>query len=76
MAWIKRLATMKRYGVSRRTLERWEADPALGFPRSRIINGRKYDSEELLDNWDAACATAGRTTRTPPNAGRAPERAG
>jgi hypothetical protein len=68
MAWIKRRKTAERYGVSVRTIERYEAnDPT--FPRSTVRIGRRYDNEEKLDDWDAACAAVGRATRTPPNAG-------
>ena len=60
MAWIKRRKTAERYDVSVRTIERWEADPKLNFPKSMIRNGRRYDSQEKLDDWDTGCATAGR----------------
>jgi hypothetical protein len=76
MAWIKRAKTMQRYGVCRRTVERWEADLAMAFPKSRIINGRKYDNEEALDAWDASCAAAGRgAVQRPPSAGHIPQSA-
>jgi hypothetical protein len=73
---IKRRDTAKRYGVSVRTIERWEADPTLipPFPQSEMVNGRRYDVVEKLDAYDAQCAAAARTTRTPLNAGR-PNRA-
>jgi hypothetical protein len=31
-----------RYGVDPRTLYRWDAQPALGFPKPLRINHRKY----------------------------------
>jgi hypothetical protein len=71
---IKRKDTAKRYAVSVRTVERWAADPALNFPPSEIIRGRRYDVVEKLDSWDRECATAARSTRTPPAAGRATAR--
>ena len=71
MAWIKRRRTAKRYDVVTRTIERWEADPKLNFPRSVIRNGRRYDDEAALNSWDVQCAATGRTIRTPPNACRA-----
>jgi hypothetical protein len=70
LAWVKRRKTAERYGVSVRSIERWEADPKMGFPKSIVRNGRKYDDDEKLDAWDAQCAAAGRTTRTPPAAGK------
>jgi hypothetical protein len=70
MAWIKRRKTAERYDVSVRTIERWEVDPKLNYPKSMIRNGRRYDSEEALDAWDAECAAAGRVTRPPPATGK------
>jgi hypothetical protein len=64
--WLKRRDTARRYDVSVRTVERWESDPTLNFPKSRIINGRRYDNTDALDQWDLECAHAGRSTRTPP----------
>jgi hypothetical protein len=63
-----RRKTAERYGVSVRTIERWEDDPELDFPKSTIVNGRRYDNVDELDAWDAKCAAAGRITRTPPAA--------
>jgi hypothetical protein len=60
-----RRKTAERYGVSVRSIERWEADSTLGFPQSVIINGRRYDDIEKLDAWDAACAAAARVARRP-----------
>lgn len=62
MAWIPRRLTAKRYGVCRRTVQRWEDDPRLNFPQPMIRNGRKYDNEEKLHIWDEACAAEGRAT--------------
>jgi hypothetical protein len=83
MPWIQRAKTMRRYDVSRRTIERWEEagrrireaattedEAAVAFPESSIRNGRRYDDNVKLDSGDVACARVGRsTTRTPPNAG-------
>ena len=70
MAWIKRRKTAARYDVAVRTIERWEADPKLNFPKSIIRNGRRYDDDAQLDVWDAECAAASRVTRPPPAAGK------
>jgi hypothetical protein len=50
---LPRKKTCERYGVCSKTIERWEKNPALGFPRALVINGRKYDDEDELDEWDA-----------------------
>lgn len=41
-----------RYGVSLRTLPRWDAKPELGFPGPIYINGRKFRDEAALDKFD------------------------
>jgi hypothetical protein len=41
-----------RYHVSSRSIERWTADPRLGFPQPLIINRRKYWAENELDDFD------------------------
>ena len=46
----------ERYGVTDRTISRWERDPDLNFPQPVVINNRKYFSEELLTDWDRANA--------------------
>ena len=60
MAWIKRKKTAERYDVCVRTVERWEANPELDFPKSILLNGRRYDDIERLDDWDVKCAAARR----------------
>jgi hypothetical protein len=42
----------KRYFKTRRTIERWERDPTLGFPKPLIIRGRKYRDELELEIWE------------------------
>jgi DNA-binding transcriptional MerR regulator len=46
-----------RYGVSDRTIARWERDPDLRFPQPLVVNGRKYFSEDDLTAWDRANAS-------------------
>jgi hypothetical protein len=64
----RRKTADERYHTSVRTIERWEANPTLNFPKSVLINGRRYDDTEKLDAWDRQCASAARTSRTPPAA--------
>ena len=47
----------ERYGVTDRTISRWERDPDLNFPQAAIINNRKYYNEDQLTDWDRANAT-------------------
>jgi predicted DNA-binding transcriptional regulator AlpA len=46
----------KRYGVSDRTIARWERDQDLRFPQPIMINERKYYSEAALTAFDRAQA--------------------
>jgi len=46
-----------RYGVSDRTVARWERDPDLRFPQPLLVNGRKYFSEDELTQWDRGNAS-------------------
>ena len=41
-----------RYGVSQRTIPRWDGKPELGFPKPIYINKRKYRDEAELDAFD------------------------
>jgi hypothetical protein len=43
-----RRETLKQLGVCSRTPERWEKDPAVGFPQPAYINGRKYDDPDAI----------------------------
>lgn len=47
-------AVCKRYGISDRTLARWERDPALNFPQPLKINDRKYYDATALTAFDRA----------------------
>lgn len=40
--WAPAPRVAERFGITDRTLRRWEEDPSLRFPRSMIINGRKF----------------------------------
>ena len=41
-------------GITRRTLARWFANPALGFPQPTRINTRLYFSRSSVEEWKAA----------------------
>jgi DNA-binding transcriptional MerR regulator len=46
----------ERYGVTDRTISRWERSPELNFPAATVINNRKYFDENSLTDWDRANA--------------------
>jgi hypothetical protein len=57
-------------GVSAMTVHRWQADPALAFPRHvAVVQGRRFylkrDIEEFIDKLIATTANGVRTTRAP-----------
>lgn len=47
-----------RYGRNPRTIERWQQNAELGFPRPLIINARKYWLLEELEAWERRRAAA------------------
>jgi hypothetical protein len=38
----------ERFGKSQRTIDRWTADPNLGFPRPIYIRGRKHRDADAI----------------------------
>jgi hypothetical protein len=40
--------------VNESTLWRWKRDPALNFPRARVINGLEYNDLYAVDAWMSA----------------------
>jgi hypothetical protein len=49
----------KRYNVVVRTIERWERDPNLSFPKPLVVNKRKYWRLEELERWERSRASEG-----------------
>jgi predicted DNA-binding transcriptional regulator AlpA len=43
-----------RLGRSQRTIDRWAADPATGFPQPVYIRGRKYRDAEAVEAFEAS----------------------
>ena len=48
--------TARRYGVSDRTIARWEQDETLGFPKPMLVNGRKFHPLDELEAWEKSRA--------------------
>ena len=42
-----------RLGRSQRTIDRWTADPSLGFPQPIYIRGRKYRDAAAIEAFEA-----------------------
>jgi hypothetical protein len=52
-------ALAQRYGVDKRTVERWKRDPRLNFPApDLIINQREYRKNSTIESWERRRATA------------------
>lgn len=49
-----------RYGVTDRTIHRWENDLRMGFPQPLRIRGRKYWRLEELESYEQVRAAARR----------------
>jgi hypothetical protein len=47
-----RRKTAERYGVHVRSIERWEQNPEMNFPKPLVVNGRKYDNVPALEAWE------------------------
>ncbi len=40
-------------GKNQRTIDRWTADPKMGFPQPIYIRGRKYRAAEAIEAFEA-----------------------
>jgi hypothetical protein len=49
----------KEYGVSLRTLARWDEQVELEFPPAQRVNNRKYRNVKALRQWDLWRAAGG-----------------
>jgi predicted DNA-binding transcriptional regulator AlpA len=47
-----------RFGVCDRTIDRWLAQPGLGFPRPIIVNRRRYFRLQEIEGWERSRAAA------------------
>lgn len=43
---------LARYSVSDRTIDRWLATPALGFPKPLVIRRRRFWRQAEIDRFD------------------------
>jgi hypothetical protein len=43
---------LRRYSIVDRTLDRWLADPELGFPRPIVVRKRRYFHQRKLASWE------------------------
>ena len=56
-----KLPTIKvaeRYGVTTRSIDRWEENPGLHFPKPLVINRRRYWNLSDLETWERQRAVA------------------
>lgn len=51
--WITNARLCHLLGISRMTLHRWLADPAVGFPSPRRISNRLYHHRTTVWEWMA-----------------------
>jgi hypothetical protein len=50
---LSRSAQARRYGVSKRTIERWGRKPQLNMPVEFWLNGMPHRDEAELEQWEA-----------------------
>jgi hypothetical protein len=55
---LPKRATAERYKVCIRTIDRWERDTNLGFPKSIVIRKRRYHRLRELIEYERARARA------------------
>jgi hypothetical protein len=61
--WLPDPLVAKRYGVSGRTLRRWDQDPSLEFPAVIIVNSRRYRELAALEEWERRTAANARSAK-------------
>jgi hypothetical protein len=55
---LRTVQLAQRFNVVCRTIERWEQNPELNFPKPLLINGRKYWRLEDVERWERARAAS------------------
>jgi hypothetical protein len=50
---LSRTALAKRWGKSKRTVERWGKDPRMGLPPETFLNGWGHREESEIEQWEA-----------------------
>ncbi|MCP2082216.1 UNVERIFIED_ORG: hypothetical protein J2W74_003402 [Methylorubrum zatmanii] len=58
--WLNSAEVRSRYKISSATLNRWDRDNDLGFPKPMVINRRKLYPLTQLQNWERTQASASR----------------
>jgi hypothetical protein len=48
---VHRSDVAREFDVHPRTITRWEADAALGFPKSTVIREQRYFKRDEIDAW-------------------------
>jgi hypothetical protein len=57
---FRKRPTADRYGVTTKTIDRWVADPKLGFPQPINIGSTPYWDEDQLEAFERSRARPGR----------------
>ena len=53
-ALVTRSTVALEFDAHKRTIDRWEDDEKLGFPKSVLIKGQRYFKREEIDAWKDA----------------------
>ena len=57
---LRKRPTADRYGISTKSVDRWAANPRLGFPQPIYINSIPYWDEDELTAWERSRARPSR----------------
>ncbi len=57
-SYLPSIKVRRRYDICSRTLNRWEDNPELGFPKAVRINRRRYWRLADLQDWERACISS------------------
>lgn len=61
--WVPKRQLARELGSCTRTIDRYEDDPKLGFPKSVLINRRRFWRRTEIEAWKRARVAASLETR-------------
>lgn len=56
IVWLPSSAVTAKFGITRRTLDRWMRRDALDFPKPMVVNGRLYFLQDEISAWQRESA--------------------
>jgi predicted DNA-binding transcriptional regulator AlpA len=56
VVWLPSSTVTAKFGITRRTLDRWMRRDALDFPKPMVVNGRLYFLQDEIATWQRESA--------------------